>query len=84
LDALYRKDVHKLSRNVDLQLLDNILRTYEAEMIPRTATKVQASAEAAKFLHTDVAIREGNITRGHANALAKGDDVTVKPFNAIF
>jgi hypothetical protein len=27
---------------------------------------VQASAEAAHFLHTDVAIQKGNITRGAA------------------
>jgi len=27
---------------------------------------VKASAEAAKFLHTDVVIKEGNITRGAA------------------
>lgn len=83
LDALYRKDVHKFSRNVDLALLDNVLRTYEAEMLPRTATKVQASAEAAKFLHTEIAIREGNITRGKANALANEDDIAKNPFNAI-
>ena len=40
------------------------LREFEAEMIARSAVKVKASAEAARFLHTALAIREGNMTRG--------------------
>lgn len=35
-------------------------------MLDRSAVKVKASAEAAKFLHTEVAIQEGNVTRGGA------------------
>lgn len=42
------------------------LREFEAEMLTRSAVKVKASAEAARFLHTDVAIFEGNMTRGAA------------------
>ena len=42
------------------------LRTFEAEMLPRSAVKVKASAEAAKFLHTDVVLYEGNLSRGAA------------------
>jgi hypothetical protein len=42
------------------------LTTYKEEMLTRSVVKVQASAEAARFLHTDVAIRRGNITRGAA------------------
>eukprot|EP00980_Cylindrotheca_fusiformis_P002686 scaffold627_cov125-Cylindrotheca_fusiformis.AAC.3 len=49
-----------------------VLRTHKAlcnchmEMIPRSTKKVNASAEAAQFLHTSVAIQEGNVTRGAA------------------
>ncbi len=44
----------------------NSLREFEAEMLPRSAVKVKASAEAAHFLHTDVAIFEGDMSRGDA------------------
>ena len=43
------------------------LAGFEAEMLERSAVKVQASADAAKFLHTSVAIQEGNVTRGAAS-----------------
>lgn len=43
------------------------LANFEAEMLERSAVKVQASAEAAKFLHTPVAIQKGNVTRGAAS-----------------
>ena len=43
------------------------LRDFESEMLTRSAGKVKASAEAAKFLHTEVAICPGNMTRGAAN-----------------
>jgi salicylate hydroxylase len=42
------------------------LREFEAEMLPRSAAKVIASADAARFLHTDVAICEGDMSRGDA------------------
>lgn len=44
-----------------------VLEDFEAEMLERSAAKVEASAEAAKFLHTSVAIQEGNVTRGAAS-----------------
>ena len=44
------------------------LGEFEDEMIQRSAVKVKKSAEAAKFLHTEVAISEGNVTRGAAAA----------------
>ena len=44
----------------------HMLRAFEAEMLPRSAVKVKASAEAAKFLHTDVVLYEGNLSRGAA------------------
>ena len=43
--------------------MSSALNSYESEMLSRSSAKVKASAEAAKFLHTDVAIMEGNVTR---------------------
>jgi 2-polyprenyl-6-methoxyphenol hydroxylase-like FAD-dependent oxidoreductase len=43
------------------------LAAFEGEMLARSAGKVKASADAAKFLHTSVAIQEGNVTRGAAS-----------------
>ncbi len=42
------------------------LRAFESEMLPRSAVKVKASAEAANFLHTDIVLYEGNLSRGAA------------------
>lgn len=49
-------------------ILKTVLETYEEEMLARSSVKVKASAEAAHFLHTEVAIQEGNVTRGTAAA----------------
>jgi len=46
------------------------VQEFEREMLERSAVKVKASAEAAKFLHSEVAIQEGNVTRGAANEAA--------------
>jgi hypothetical protein len=51
-------------------LLTDALEEYEAEMIKRSAAKVKASSEAAKFLHSDIAISSGDVTRGGAAAAA--------------
>jgi salicylate hydroxylase len=48
---------------------------FEEEMLARSAVKVQASAEAAQFLHTDVAIQEGDVTRCAAAAANKDKNV---------
>ena len=45
-------------------LLQDALQEFQAEMIQRTTPKVQASADAAEFLHSSVAIQSGNVTRG--------------------
>jgi salicylate hydroxylase len=42
------------------------LHTFAHAMLERSAVKVQASADAAHFLHTSIAIQEGNMTRGEA------------------
>ena len=44
------------------------LEAYHNEMLDRSAVKVKASAQAAHFLHTDIAIQHGNVTRGAAAA----------------
>jgi len=46
--------------------VQNSLRAFEQEMMPRSAMKVKASAAAARYLHSDVAIFEGDVARGDA------------------
>ena len=41
-----------------------VLREFEAEMLERSGAKVKDSAEAAKFLHSEVALFEGDEPRG--------------------
>lgn len=47
--------------------LQRLISDFEREMLDRSSVKVKASAQAAHFLHTDVAISEGDVTRGAAN-----------------
>lgn len=42
----------------------SILTAFESEMLKRSASKVKDSADAAEFLHSEVALFEGNETRG--------------------
>ena len=60
LDALsLARMVHKtVTASADFH--PRMLRQFEAEMLRRSAAKVKASAEAARFLHTDAAIFESN------------------------
>jgi salicylate hydroxylase len=51
--------------------IEKILEQYEQEMLSRSAVKVKASADAAHFLHTNIAIQEGDITRGMAAAISE-------------
>ena len=51
-------------------LIPEALAEFEDEMLKRCAVKVRKSAEAAKFLHSEVAIKEGNVTRGAAAAVS--------------
>lgn len=65
----------KPSKDGNSSLRDKIplvLAEFEEEMMTRAAVKVKKSADAAKFLHTDVAISEGNITRGAAASVTAG------------
>jgi salicylate hydroxylase len=47
------------------------MEEYEREMIQRSTVKVQASADAVDFLHSNVVLQKGNCTRGAAAAAAK-------------
>ena len=42
----------------------NVLSDFESEMINRSSVKVEDSAAAAQFLHSDIALYEGNEPRG--------------------
>lgn len=42
----------------------SVLVDFETEMLQRSAIKVKGSAEAAVFLHSDVVLKEGDVTRG--------------------
>lgn len=43
---------------------ENVLNAFEAEMILRSAVKVKDSADAAKFLHSETVLHEGDEPRG--------------------
>jgi 2-polyprenyl-6-methoxyphenol hydroxylase-like FAD-dependent oxidoreductase len=69
--AMYKVCRYETLERVAPPSLDEVLTEYESSMLKRSAGKVKASAEAAKFLHTEAAISEGNITRGAAAAEVK-------------
>ena len=50
----------------DSGIRESVLNEFEEEMLVRTAAKVKDSAEAAKFLHSDIALHEGDEPRGRA------------------
>jgi 2-polyprenyl-6-methoxyphenol hydroxylase-like FAD-dependent oxidoreductase len=43
---------------------ESVLTEFESEMLERSASKVKDSAEAAQFLHSEIALHEGNEPRG--------------------
>ena len=43
---------------------ESVLTEFEAEMLERSATKVQDSADAAQFLHSEIVLHEGDEPRG--------------------
>ncbi|WP_114325837.1 FAD-dependent oxidoreductase [Candidatus Colwellia aromaticivorans] len=45
-------------------LRGSVLTKFESEMLARSASKVKGSAEAAKFLHSDTVLHEGDEPRG--------------------
>lgn len=48
----------------EIGIRKSVLTDFESEMLERSATKVKDSAEAAKFLHSEMALHEGNEPRG--------------------
>ena len=50
--------------NNEVNLRDEVLKPYEKEMIDRSSVKVKKSADAAKFLHSEIVLQEGNVTFG--------------------
>jgi 2-polyprenyl-6-methoxyphenol hydroxylase-like FAD-dependent oxidoreductase len=68
LDALaLAKGIVKLCRSADWRkegLRKSILTDFEQEMLERSAIKVKDSADAAQFLHSDIAVHESNSPRG--------------------
>ena len=76
LDALslvreISKNCKSLSDWREKGIRETILQNFETEMLARTATKVEDSAAAAEFLHSDIALYEGNEPRGRV--LKRGD-----------
>ena len=53
-----------LSQWREVGLRKSVLTEFELEMLARSATKVTDSAEAAAFLHSEIALHEGNQPRG--------------------
>jgi 2-polyprenyl-6-methoxyphenol hydroxylase-like FAD-dependent oxidoreductase len=69
LDALsfareITKKCTKSSNWKEIGIRKSVLNDFETEMLSRSATKVKDSAEAALFLHSEIALFEGNQPRG--------------------
>jgi 2-polyprenyl-6-methoxyphenol hydroxylase-like FAD-dependent oxidoreductase len=55
-----------LSRSRETGVRKSVLIEFEAEMLERSALKVEASAAAAEFLHSELVLREADQPRGSA------------------
>ena len=58
------KNNNKNRKKIQKKGLAYALQSFEKEMLLRSSVKVQALAEAVKFLHSPIAIQKGNVTRG--------------------
>lgn len=58
------KGCRPLSNWREVGLRESVLTEFESEMLKRSASKVKDSADAAQFLHSEVALYEGNEPRG--------------------
>ncbi|KIA88096.1 FAD-dependent monooxygenase [Kaistella jeonii] len=58
------KNCKPLSNWRENGIRESVLNSFEQEMLERTATKVKDSAAAAKFLHSEIALFEGDEPRG--------------------
>ncbi|MDP5104779.1 MAG: FAD-dependent monooxygenase [Polaribacter sp.] len=69
LDALLlareiAKGCKSKSKWKEIGIRKSVLTKFEAEMLERSASKVKGSAEAAKLLHSEMVLKEGNGPRG--------------------
>ncbi|MDO7085730.1 FAD-dependent monooxygenase [Pseudocolwellia sp. AS88] len=69
LDALalargITKECRPLSQWREVGIRESMLNDFEAEMLERSMVKVKDSAEAAKFLHSETVLHEGDEPRG--------------------
>jgi salicylate hydroxylase len=82
LDALalargITKGCQPFSNWKEVGIRESVLTEFELEMLNRSGTKVKDSAEAARFLHSDIVLYEGNEPRGRV-LLRKGEDDQVQ------
>ena len=76
LDALYlAREISKCCKPhtnwKEIGLRESVLNEFESEMINRSASKVKDSADAAKFLHSKIALHKSNKPRGSFLKLKK-------------
>lgn len=69
LDALTlaRKTFEVCNANLkwrEVGIRKSVLNAFEEEMAGRSASKVESSAKAVRFLHSDAVLVEGDVTRG--------------------
>ena len=65
LDALsLAREIAKTSKWHENGIRESVLNIFEAEMLARSATKVQSSADAVKLLHSENVLDKGNGPRG--------------------
>ena len=64
LARLISKGCRPRSQWRETGLRESVLTEFESEMLARSASKVKDSAEAAKFLHSETVLHEGNEPRG--------------------
>ena len=64
LGRLITKHCRPLSNWRQLGIRIAVLNEFESDMFKRSVSKVKDSAEAAKYLHSEVALYEGNEPRG--------------------
>jgi len=79
LDALalargITKECRPLSQWREAGVRKSVLTEFEAEMLERSAKKVEESAKAAEFLHTDIVLYEGNEPRGRCLERKPGNE----------
>ena len=64
LARLISKKCNPFSQWRESGIRQSVLTAFESEMIERSASKVEDSAKAASYLHSEIVLRESNETRG--------------------